>query len=425
MAGSRDGGRSASVLPFPSAHKDISRSLHSRSVADLPVLRAPSLSLAASSDEAMRESANGINRLDRARARCTDDPLAGHRPSRQPNAAGQASRDDKGPPSAAPSLEVPAGRFDAGPRRRAGTRRLVLASIVSLVLHVVPVACFVLAPRSLIPGAGGAQLDAIGIDMVPEAALESMILEAQPKRLAGAAEPIETSPGLEVPQPPVESPSAAPPPPAAEPPKAPPPEPSRSLLLSDATPPPLPELKAAELQTAEPRHDPRSIPPEPLPELPPDAPEEKVKEVERREPKAELPKVIARLPEDAEGKDRAHSAPIVVPPSGGSSSRSATPGEDSEGAAGASPGELARFGLSVRLALGKARPRHAGMRGRVVIVFALGQGGEVVSAMVAKKSGNPALDDAALAAVNRASFPPPPTTMSEKQRTYSVPFEFR
>ena len=50
--------------------------------------------------------------------------------------------------------------------------------------------------------------------------------------------------------------------------------------------------------------------------------------------------------------------------------------------------------------------------------------GKAADAHVTKTSGNELLDNAALAAVDRTSFPAPPTGMSERQLTYVIPFRF-
>lgn len=91
---------------------------------------------------------------------------------------------------------------------------------------------------------------------------------------------------------------------------------------------------------------------------------------------------------------------------------------------GASARELARFAMQVRVALGRYRPAHAGIRGRVVISFRLGSDGGLEDASVIRSSGIPKLDRDALAAVRRATFPRPPAGLTAAQRHYSVPFDF-
>ena len=91
-------------------------------------------------------------------------------------------------------------------------------------------------------------------------------------------------------------------------------------------------------------------------------------------------------------------------------------------------GEMAVYGRLVQQAITRTPPRlPAGVsaRGNVVINFSLGLDGSLLVARVAEPSGNTALDEAALAAVKRARFPPPPAGSDLAQLTYNFPVRYR
>jgi TonB family protein len=94
-------------------------------------------------------------------------------------------------------------------------------------------------------------------------------------------------------------------------------------------------------------------------------------------------------------------------------------------AARASAGELSRFGLEVRTALGRYRPKHAGARGSVQVSFALDEVGQVYRVSVARSSGNNRLDELALDAIRQTQFPVPPAGTTDAQRIYIVPYIFK
>jgi protein TonB len=111
---------------------------------------------------------------------------------------------------------------------------------------------------------------------------------------------------------------------------------------------------------------------------------------------------------------------------GGATARAASPAATaSEARPQASTGAVRRFAGDVRAAIARTRPRAGGQRGSVTITFALGPDGSIRTANVTQPSGNDALDAAALAAVRRAAFPPPPAGMTSAELTYAIPFHFR
>ncbi|MFL4968268.1 MAG: cell envelope integrity protein TolA [Xanthobacteraceae bacterium] len=93
--------------------------------------------------------------------------------------------------------------------------------------------------------------------------------------------------------------------------------------------------------------------------------------------------------------------------------------------ASASPGAIQRYAMQVRAALARNKPDGHGRRGTAVITFAISPNGKLSFARVSTPSGSAGLDQAALSAVQRTSFPPPPDHMTDSQLTYAVPFHFK
>jgi TonB family protein len=93
--------------------------------------------------------------------------------------------------------------------------------------------------------------------------------------------------------------------------------------------------------------------------------------------------------------------------------------------ASASPGAVQRYAMQVRAALARNKPDGHGRRGAATITFGISPAGKLSFARVSTVSGNAGLDKAALSAVQRTSFPPPPDGMTESQLTYVVPFHFK
>jgi protein TonB len=91
----------------------------------------------------------------------------------------------------------------------------------------------------------------------------------------------------------------------------------------------------------------------------------------------------------------------------------------------ATPGQISRYALSIQQTLNRHPPRHLGTRGRAVVKFGLTETGGVRFAEIERSSGSKSIDDAVLAAIWRIAFPAPPGGMSERQRSYTAPIEFR
>lgn len=94
-------------------------------------------------------------------------------------------------------------------------------------------------------------------------------------------------------------------------------------------------------------------------------------------------------------------------------------------AAPASQGAIQAYARKIALALGKSRPKGAGLNGTVKVRFLIGLDGVLEGVEVVVPSGKPPLDQIAIAAIKRNTFPPPPVGSSEKDRTFVVPYSFR
>lgn len=91
----------------------------------------------------------------------------------------------------------------------------------------------------------------------------------------------------------------------------------------------------------------------------------------------------------------------------------------------ASPGVLRDYAGRVQTALDRTKPKGTGLRGTVRLSFAVGPDGKIEFVRMLKSSGNPALDQAAIAAIHRATVPKPPASLSAAQRVFELPYRFR
>ncbi len=287
-----------------------------------------------------------------------------------------------------------------------GSRRGLFAS---LAVHLGIVSCLIWHPSALLPGGGGSALDTVSVDIITADALESLAK----RPLAGAAsagKPMMETNGNPAPQQEDAPNSIAVPELDAA--KQTTPLPSPSLIVAK----PDEEADAEDVLVASPKRVParesdrlEATEVEPAPDTPPEAEKEAI---EKKELRPRAPPAVA-------------NALAQANVSGGATSSGQSNQVTSEASAGASAGALSRYALEVRLALGRSRPKHSGIRGRVVIAFGLTPEGRISFARVERASGNERLDEAALAALRVAIFPPPPPGTTDPQRSYVAPFEFR
>ena len=87
-------------------------------------------------------------------------------------------------------------------------------------------------------------------------------------------------------------------------------------------------------------------------------------------------------------------------------------------------GKSDAFSRSVIAALMKTRPGPLALWGRVLVSFEITETGQLKYVRLLQSSGNSALDDAAINAIRRARFAPPPPGLSVDQRTYIIDYVF-
>jgi protein TonB len=85
----------------------------------------------------------------------------------------------------------------------------------------------------------------------------------------------------------------------------------------------------------------------------------------------------------------------------------------------------ARWHSQVYAAIARRKPRDRGVSGRVSIHFVVSASGAILSAGIARSSGNSALDSAALAMVRGARVPAPPANLPGSRHPFTVPVVFQ
>jgi len=85
----------------------------------------------------------------------------------------------------------------------------------------------------------------------------------------------------------------------------------------------------------------------------------------------------------------------------------------------------ARWHSQVYAAIARRKPRDRGVSGRVSIRFVVNGSGSIVSAGVARSSGNSALDSAALSMVRGARVPAPPANLPGSRHPFTIPVVFQ
>lgn len=326
-------------------------------------------------------------------------------------------------PTAAPAITDPdralshaSGDVGAWPvaRPRSGTAPgLVLA----LALHAAVVLPLLLAsPEPM--GAGGTDLEAISVEVTVVAATARESLAAAEASAPPSAASVDMAEGavmvsaaaLQTAATADARPDAAVPTTAALPPTQPVAESAAEPASSASDPEALqlesrPETAATEPPPEPPakaQPEPSQTPPRPDPDPEPD-------------PKA----AVAVTP--------AAPAASIAQQSGGAAARATAAAENSRAAAAPSPGAIKAFARGVVEALGRSRPKGLVLpaKGTVRVAFAVAAGGGLDFVRIAASSGSRVLDDTAVGAVRRTSFPVPPAGMDLLQRTYEVPYHFR
>jgi protein TonB len=321
-------------------------------------------------------------------ATTTGEGASGNLPSAE--AAGGSPDATNGDGSA---LAVPVAIASA-PGESRGQFPLALA--LAALAHGLLIAFLIPGPALRALGGGGEELEAIEIDVVAADQLEATRAAAMP----GAAQPapaVDAAAGVPTPS---SSEAEAP---AVERERERPPEPSE--------PPPRVEFVA------------------PRPEPVPDEVAELV-----MAPEPELTVAAPALPRE-EAPARTETAPAPPATPAVAADGSAKGGSDARGTASfdvagrgtaATAGLVKEYGRQVLVALARNKPvATAGQRGTVRVSFAVTRAGTPADVRVVRSSGRSEIDRAALDAVARTRFPPPPVRLGVADLLYELPYHFR
>jgi protein TonB len=129
--------------------------------------------------------------------------------------------------------------------------------------------------------------------------------------------------------------------------------------------------------------------------------------------------------EESERREREEQAKVDAR-AGGMTSRASDGHGVGGGRASASTGALLEYAGHVRAHVARNKPSGRGMRGITVVAFGITESGALAYASIARSSGKPGLDQAALSAVRSAApFPAPPAGATAAQLQFSIPFRFQ
>jgi len=190
----------------------------------------------------------------------------------------------------------------------------------------------------------------------------------------------------------------------------------------EAVPTPPTTEKVEELKPLDiPQFDQSPLAPEPEVALPVAKPveevEEKEEELKEVQPENLAPQQTAAAQSMAPPQIQAKEAPVVAAQQMGDAKKNTK--------------ALLTYRKALHLHLKKhqrypAEARNRGQQGTVEVQFAIDRTGKVVTRSVRKSSGNPSLDQEALAAIERASpFPLPPDEELGETLRYAMPIQFK
>lgn len=289
----------------------------------------------------------------------------------------------------------------AGGLPRSAQRKYWTASLIAaFAAHAVILFAVEWRPTHRQVGAGGIELEAIGVDIVSAQVFESRFAVSD----AGSAAPEAVDHAAEGSTATEASSDAAD---------------QMSSTPEDlpATAGPQPDLVIPDVKQAE-------QPPEPtdvalaIADARPVVPD-----LNEPEPEPE-PERHERLPESA--TPSAPSEARAASEDGGSAARGMEIERSKGQQATAGAGVANEYAQAVIQTLARRKPRvTAGIRGTVRIRFTVGSSGEVREARVLSSSGRKVLDEAALSAVQQARFPAPPPALANASLSYEIPYIFR
>ncbi len=151
-------------------------------------------------------------------------------------------------------------------------------------------------------------------------------------------------------------------------------------------------------------------------------------DAEKREEKTEAPaaepvppvEAVAQAPAEPERRKQEASAPSA----GGVSARGEADTPPQSAPAGASAGIARDYSRQVAMVLSRTKPKTVYETGAVEVEFRIGPDGTLASVGVSRSSGNPKVDELAVAALQKARFPTPPPAMTAEQLFYRTVYTF-
>jgi periplasmic protein TonB len=265
------------------------------------------------------------------------------------------------------------------PVRRGRPRaRLAVAAFGALAIHGAALGAVALMMGESRTGASGVLLDTIEIGLVDASVLAARPEVAPVKPAEASADAVKAADGAQ----------------------------QQAAVPVEAQPPP-PEVKAEPLTAP-------TAPPEATDVLPPKS------------------QTVSPAPPAVAPETRIETASIAAPPpappapEGGVAARSdAAAAHAGRAAARASAGVATAYAKSVAQALGKSAPKGLGFAGLARVGFKVSAGGGSGDVRLIASSGHKMLDEAALAAVRRTAFAPPPAGLSPAELTFDVPYRFK
>jgi len=280
-------------------------------------------------------------------------------------------------------------------------RGWVASLLTAFAIHAVLINAFVHVTLNGPVGAGGTELDAVHVDIVTTAVLESRDRSASSADTAAPQQVDETAG-------------------AAEPSK----DAAEAADQKQATAEPV-ETTAGPI--------PDLVLPEPVEEKPPQEPSEVALLIAEQRLDVPDEKPPERQPESTTEPAQDNATASVSSEASAATERGGATARGVDGietperqAAAASAGAASAYAQSILETLARNRPRTtAGVRGTVRIGFTVARSGQVDAARVIASSGQTVLDEAALAAVRSVRFPEPPPHLAATQLSYEIPYIFR
>jgi protein TonB len=301
-------------------------------------------------------------------------------------------------PSAPVGIAIDLAQLE--PRRELQRRSWAASLLIAFSAHAIAISAMLPTRGSVPAGAGGSELEAIDVELVTTAVLESRYASGSVGAAQDRAVDYSVDGGTEL--------DAAPETADREP---------ANLESKEQSAGLIPDLVVPDAEPEKPAEDPTAI----------------ALAIARARPEtpSELPKPVeperTGKPEPWESPQSRAAAAREAARQGGADARGLDPADlPGARAAAASPGAANEYARAVIQTLARRKPRAtAGVRGTVRIGFTVARSGVVSEARVLRSSGQPVLDEAALDAVRNAKFPTPPPELAAIELKYEIPYIFR